>query len=129
MKRLVYILFLAFYVSASTGIAVNIHYCSGHVEFVELIIVDGKCSCGDKGNADDCCDDETFFFQLDQAQQLTKNLKAMSSRTNFSEIFSFYTAGNYFPLGKKEVNFDLKDFLPPPKKHSWLVNCSLIYYG
>jgi hypothetical protein len=71
----VFILMIAFlYLTVSSGLAMNIHYCMGKVASVtfgnEQDHNDGNCSkCGMNKTETHCCNDETEFIKLTDSQQ------------------------------------------------------------
>lgn len=128
MKKFATILFSIFYLQASVGIAVDIHYCNGQVKFVEVIADIGNCCCGDEENTASCCDDETFFFQLDNVQKISQNFRVVFEQP-VSYIAEVYCILDCFKGIDEEVNFEHLDLLQPKKQPIWLLNCSLTYYG
>lgn len=66
-----------FYLTVSSGMAVNIHYCMGKISSVtfggEKDHNDGSCNkCGMSKAENHCCNDESQFLKLTDAQQLSK---------------------------------------------------------
>jgi hypothetical protein len=66
-----------FYLTVSSGMAVNIHYCMGKISSVtfghEKDHNDGTCNkCGMNKTESHCCNDESQFIKLTDAQQLSK---------------------------------------------------------
>ncbi len=64
-----------FYLTVSSGLAMNIHYCMGKISSVtfghEADHNDGSCSkCGMSKTENHCCTDETQFVKLTDDQQV-----------------------------------------------------------
>lgn len=64
------------YLTVSSGLAMNIHYCMGKISSVtfghEKDHNDGQCSkCGMNKTENHCCTDETQFVKLTDSQQTT----------------------------------------------------------
>ena len=129
MKKFTAILFSAFYLLATVGVAFNVHHCSGQVGGINVYAKATPCCCGDEEeDMKDCCDDEQFFFQIDQDQQITQNLK-VSTQDFFSTISGLVC---YDIIKKSEDDTALYKELKIPNQHkqpAWLLHCSLTYYG
>jgi hypothetical protein len=72
MQKILSILLAVIYLSASSGLALQVHYCMDEVSGVSLA-ADDENSCGKCGmekNSGTCCKDETKFVKLDDAHKL-----------------------------------------------------------
>ena len=128
MKKLTAILFSAFYLLATVGVAFNVHYCGGQVGGVSLYANEGSCCCGEAEAMDDCCDNEQFFFQLDQEQKLVKSISTPSNEL-VSAIATLVVCDILIPEEDVPVVNENLKFPIPHKQPAWLLNCSLTYYG
>ena len=74
MKRFFAILLVTLYVTLTSGVAVNVHYCMGKLAGVDLhdspADVCNKCKKPAKGM--DCCKDEVKFCKLTESHQGAK---------------------------------------------------------
>jgi hypothetical protein len=78
MKKLLISTIAMFYLTVSSGLAMNIHYCMGKISSVsfghEANHNDGSCSkCGMSKTENHCCNDETQFVKLTDDQQVSKD--------------------------------------------------------
>src|SRR5687767_3930391 len=72
MQKILSILLAVIYLSTSSGLALQVHYCMDEVSGVSLAADDEKgCGkCGMEKNSNTCCKDETKFVKLDDAHKL-----------------------------------------------------------
>lgn len=130
MNKVLIILFSAYYMLASVGVAINVHYCAGEVSSIDVLSKKSLCCCESDGQRSSCCDDETLFFQMDDEQQFFQ-----SSKMNFEQSFKMIALSNLVTAdilnSDDEDNFRFEDiiFSPPLKEPLWLNHCSLVYYG
>jgi len=128
MKKLAAILFSVFYLVATVGVAVNVHYCHGEIQSVEIFTGENSCCCGDKANTNTCCQIDSQLIQFENETASTSNFRLTIEEPVLelpfspehrgvpvysSEFLPFYTEAEAFPPG-----------LP-----AWLKYCSLVYYG
>ncbi len=76
VKELIVIFLITVYTATAFGVAINYHYCSGHLAHVSLLNFGGKsgCACNRKDMAKDCCKDELRYGKADNhkpAQQIS----------------------------------------------------------
>jgi hypothetical protein len=66
MKKFTIILFAFFYLTVTSGIAVNIHYCGGKIKTVSLFAKGDteKGCCGSKKKSKGCCKDKKSFHKV-----------------------------------------------------------------
>jgi hypothetical protein len=74
MKKLLILIFSLFYITASSGVMINLHYCMG--EFVRWDFSHHKdqhcANCGMKeSKTKDCCKNEQKILKIDDAQKST----------------------------------------------------------
>lgn len=127
MNRLAAIFLTGFYLIATIGVAINVHYCHGEVASVNVYFSAEACACGKMMGKKYCCDDETFVFQLEEDQRV-------------SEVFAFacMELAPAIPMSAIEtpeaaetpgiVKARSPD-PPPPGQPAWLLHQSFILYG
>lgn len=76
VKKVLILIISMLYLTVSSGLAMNIHYCMGKISSVtfghEKDHNDGECSkCGMNKTENHCCTDETQFVKLTDSQQTT----------------------------------------------------------
>lgn len=74
LKRLLIALIAVFYLSAASGVVVNLHYCMGKIASVSLMHDkdhdDGNCSkCGMDKTENHCCKDDVIVVKLNDTHQ------------------------------------------------------------
>jgi len=117
MKKIIVFIVALFYLFASTGATVNLHYCMGKLITWGLLKGDGdKCDkCGMKKN-DGCCKDEHKFVKNNFDQKATESsievikfLPVTSTATvfNISEFYSSliheYPVSHAPPVSDREI--------------------------
>jgi hypothetical protein len=128
MKKITAIFLTCFYLFASVGVAVNVHYCGGELESVELVTKTAKCCCGDAEVLSMCCDDETFYVQLDKEDKLSSGFSY--SFEQLQAIVSHSpTIENPIFLKNNELDLNQKNRPPPVKEPFWLLYSNLTFYG
>lgn len=129
MKKIVSILLGLFYLLLSVGINVNYHYCLGKLDTIEIFITDIHRCCEYESSARTCCDDEHYFFQLDEDHNLTQagpivfEVKAIVS-ADFVENMVIKV-----PLSAGHAAFPPENPPPPSPENAWLRFCAPIIYG
>lgn len=130
MKKVTAILFSAFYLIATIGVAVNIHYCHGEVESVSVYEDPTGCCCDTKENGSGCCSNESFVLQFEDKEQIVENHRIQIQIHTMEVDISDLTIQRLEDIHESE-GFEYI-FQPPPPKLSGqirILNCSLTYYG
>ena len=70
MRQFLAILLSIFYLVLSTGAAINMHYCGGELDSVQINSNPVSCCCGNMEMSNNCCQDEEFILDLDLDQQI-----------------------------------------------------------
>lgn len=67
MKKIAAIFLLTIYTSTALGVAINFHYCQGHLAHVSFLNFGVKtgCSCNPDAMPKGCCKDELLFKKAD----------------------------------------------------------------
>ena len=129
------IFFVLIFLASKVGLALNVHYCGGHIAEIELAWkVEG---CGmfsekieDKDQAisilkKHCCTDETIFIQNNEPQ------KPADSDFKISSLF--ISINDLYFIDNININFPKILYLSSkcliPKKKIYLLNQCLIFYG
>lgn len=129
------IFFILIFLVSKVGLALNIHYCGGHIAEIELAWnVEG---CGmfsekieDKGQdicilKKHCCTDETIFIQNNEPQKATNSdFKISSLFISINDLYSIDNINITFP---KILYLSSKCLIP--KRKIYLLNQCLIFYG
>ena len=85
MKRVTIFLLLFCYLIPAVGLSVVVHYCSGKLASVSLLLTDNSaCSCGKMPMKKSCCKNKVTAFKIRDAHQLSKQLSLSSNK-----IFKF----------------------------------------
>ena len=73
MRKFIAMVFLLIYANVGLAMAINFHFCSGHLSQVSLIKIGthSVCCCNAKDIASDCCKDEVVFVKADNHQTQT----------------------------------------------------------
>lgn len=105
-----------FYLTVSSGLAMNIHYCMGKISSVtfghEADHNDGSCSkCGMSKTENHCCTDEVQFVKLMDDQQASKNIESISV-TSIQLPVAIVSFND--PLQGNSIEPYLSYFSPPP---------------
>lgn len=128
MTKSITILLSVFYLLISTGGFINVHYCNGQFNHIELLNNNKYCGCDH--HADDeknCCEDQSVYIQFDTEQYITKSLNnSCHANTVLSTIFN----KNIFLAHYNKINFFITNNLsPPPKQPIWLRLSAFLFYG
>ena len=73
MRKFIAMVFLLIYANVGLAMAINFHFCSGHLSQVSLIKIGFHpvCCCNAKDIVSDCCKDEVAFVKADNHQTQT----------------------------------------------------------
>ena len=129
------ILFVLIFLASKVGLALNVHYCGGHIAEIELAWkVEG---CGmfsekieDKDQAisilkKHCCADETIFIQNNEPQKSNDSYFNISSFfILINDLYSFNDINIIFP----DILYIRSKYVIPKRK-IYLLNERLIFYG
>lgn len=129
------IFFVLIFLTSKIGVALNVHYCGGHIQEIALAWNAEGCDMaldksqdthlGFKDLKNHCCQDKTVFIQNNEPQKTTD-----------SELLITYFAVlryNTFTFDLSKIIFSKTVFVKPKnpvfKEKIFLLNHSLIYYG
>lgn len=73
MRKFIAIGFLLIYANVGLAMAINFHFCSGHLSQVSLVKIGfhSACCCKTKDMASDCCKDQVVLVKADNHQSQT----------------------------------------------------------
>jgi hypothetical protein len=133
-KNIKAIFFILIFLTSKIGVALNVHYCGGHIQEISLAWNIEGCGMSTEKSKDThqdvnftknhCCQDKTVFIQNNEPQK-TGDFELQTS---------------YFPVPKSITYFfdlskiNLKKFFAKPnhlvfREKIYLLNHSLIFYG
>jgi len=76
MKKTLIILFSFFYLSLTSGITLNLHYCGGKIKNISFFHTNSEEGCcGKKMKSKGCCDEKTTIFKVKDNHQSSDNIK------------------------------------------------------
>jgi len=127
VNRTATLLLSILYVLASAKIAVNIHFCKGEFEYIELLALSGSCCCDEMQDMHNCCEDKMLLFQIDEEQHSSQSLKIFPVPVVNLKVF---TSFNSLAQATKDVVKHQHSGLPPPKGPPiYILHTTLLYYG
>jgi hypothetical protein len=127
MRRFVAIILSILYISLSTSAAINVHFCCGEIESVNINVEANTCCCGADEMDSDCCKNESLILELDTDQTITTVNKILPEQVI---LFTFIV--DQFELLVENNNDVITNnyFIPPPNNQPiWLLNCTFTFYG
>ena len=111
MKKILLAILTFFYMSISTGIAMEIHYCMGKKIGVDLFH-SGSDTCGKCGMTESktgCCSDDYKFLKLQDEHKNTGNQIAFNSEiTSVISFFNQFDSSRLIPTAKLFKNYSLQ---------------------
>lgn len=128
MKKFLAISFALFYVLASIGVTLNVHYCHGEVKYVQMATHSEDCCCGDESATITCCDTDTIFLQYDNDDQIHPNQRSVKELGPVAWVGAT-SLNTFHPDIPEKINLQHLNLPPPPRQPLWLLNCTFTYYG
>lgn len=134
-KSLKAVFFVLIFLISKIGVALNVHYCGGHIEEIALAWNAQGCVMASSNKYDaskdvlvkknHCCQDETVYIQNNEPQKFTDTV----SKTQWISVLEFQRLF-FVPL---ETYFSTKILTPPkdllPKQKIYLLHRSLLFYA
>lgn len=70
MRKFIAIVFLLVYANVGLAMAIDFHFCNGHLSQVSIVKIDfhSACCCKTKSMANNCCKDEVVVVKADKHQ-------------------------------------------------------------
>ena len=129
------IFFILIFLVSKVGLALNIHYCGGHIAEIELAWNVEGCGMSSEKSEDKsqaisllkkhCCADETIFIQNNKPQKSSDaDFKISSFFISINDLDSFVDINIAFP---NILYVSSKFFIP--KRKIYLLHQHLIFYG
>jgi hypothetical protein len=78
------ILFSIFYLTSTSGITVNAHYCGGKIKHISFFKGNEKNCCGKKKMSKNCCKDKAAYFKVKDNHQSSDLLKSPTPTSKIS---------------------------------------------
>jgi hypothetical protein len=129
MKRSLTIVFLSFYVLASLGLTINLHYCGGQLESLNLFGNSESCCCGGEAFNKSCCENHVLHYEISDEQRVSQDIRILtipSIDLDIQPIIDIALLNNEHELDFPRLE---NNSSPPYKNPFWILNCSLIYYA
>ena len=127
MKKPIIFILALYYLTATIGLAVSVHYCHGNVEAIGVFSEAAGC-CEDAGSCCACCLEEEYVVKADVGDQL-----AVSNKFDFNPEDASgmeLVAWNIFQVTGPETASAVYSFYHNPRKPpAWLLYCNLTFYG
>ncbi len=76
MKICISILFSIFYLTSTSGVSINAHYCGGKIKHISFFKKSEKNCCGKKKMKKNCCKDKAAYFKVKDNHQSSNLLKS-----------------------------------------------------
>ncbi|MBS4043901.1 MAG: hypothetical protein KGZ59_08820 [Chitinophagaceae bacterium] len=122
MKKALAFILSIIYFTISTGFIVNVHYCMGKIDSVNIEQSSKKCCCKKKHKK--CCNTQK---QLVKVSDNVVDVHKTFIKTNFGEFHQPSVYSNQMMLiNYKKVETNTFYFYPPPLKKN---NFAQIFYG
>ncbi len=109
------------------GLWVNVHFCGGIAESVQ-VFEEADCCCEDeKGDMEDCCKDETVFFQFsNQLQHPLSIVKTFQVNVLSTQLISF---PKLLLIDQEDLSIQTYNPKIPPREKIYLFYQSLTFYS
>lgn len=130
MRQLRTFLLLILFLHSKIGVALNVHYCGGHIAVISWAFAVENCGMEQEPSSSDaprfsgkhCCDDDLVVEQNsnDQNKQEVEQPFSTVAHTETLWLKKSTLAVNGLVLTNKP---------PPPKLKAYLVNCAYIFYA
>jgi hypothetical protein len=127
MRKLIAIILPFYYLSATVGLAVTVHYCHGDIAAIGIYTEANGC-CDDNATCCTCCVDEQFVVKADVDDQLAVSNKFKFFQSDTNSVSLIPRNDTYDSQGKRHC-FDHTRHNLPQKPPLWLLNCNLTFYG
>ncbi len=76
MKLFFSILFSVFYLTSTSGVSINTHYCGGKIKHISFFKHSEKNCCGKKKMSKNCCKDKKAYFKVKDTHESNSVLKS-----------------------------------------------------
>jgi hypothetical protein len=114
MKKVLTVLFAAFYLLLATGLNVSAHWCGKKIRFVSIHSAhEKKCPCGKKMRPG-CCKDIHAYFKITDNQKAASKIALPPN--SFAKAFTNIALGKTEKPFRQVEIFDITSYHAPPFK-------------
>lgn len=132
MKQLRVIFLLLLFLHSKVGVALNVHYCGGHVASISSAFSPENCGMEKPKPVNDhlkfsskhCCDDDLIVQQNENDQKQPDQDQQLYIGTTAKTQFQILSI-----IGLKEQASSLTVYRPPPKAKYYQLYCAYTFYG
>ena len=118
MKKFFVIFFSIFYLTSTSGVSINAHYCGGKIKHISFFKGNEKSCCGKKKMSKNCCKDKAAYFKVKDNHQSSDLLK---SPTPTSKISLFVLPVLEYNLTFDNQNNPVLNYHAPPVLYDNLI--------
>lgn len=112
MKKLLLLILSIIYITTSSGIIFNIHYCKGKISSVQVdFTVKDLCKCGSGKEAKGCCKTEQKLIKITDTYKAS--FDNVYIKAPVTEYFQKYILYNYCYKSQQACNNYYKAHAPP----------------
>ena len=131
-------IFISFiYLTFSIGLLVNLHYCQGEIEEIDLIVENTSCCnettscCSDtlEDVEDQCCSEIQHYYQVIPEILVKEQTKLVLPLSEFILVQKNLFGSQPEPYHNSLLS---ESYVDPPEAHNeplWVVHCALTFYG
>ena len=80
------IFFSIFYLTSTSGVSLNIHYCGGKIKQVSLFNSSEKNCCGKKKMSKKCCKNKVSYFKIKDNHQTNQSAKIVTPTSKITPV-------------------------------------------
>ena len=127
MKKMIPIILSLYYLTATIGLAVSVHYCQGEVEAVGVFSEANGC-CDENNTCCTSCTEEEYIVRAEVDDQLFVSNK-FEIHIPGHDAADLHVWSDHSGHLAENLPYFLHDLQFPDKPPVWLLNCSLTFYG
>jgi hypothetical protein len=88
MQKFLVIFFSMLYLTVTSGITMNLHYCGGKLKTVSFFSNNEKGCCGTKKKSKGCCKDKTKLIKVEENHKASKVTEASNPTVHLVALLS-----------------------------------------
>lgn len=111
MQKFLVIFFSMLYLTVTSGITMNLHYCGGKLKTVSLFSNNEKGCCGSKKKSKGCCKDKTKTIKVEENHKASKITETCNPSVHLVAVLSSHLLFNL--LDNNEANITSNYHSPP----------------
>lgn len=111
MQKFLVIFFSMLYLTVTSGITMNLHYCGGKLKTVSFFSNNEKGCCGSKKKSKGCCKDKTKLIKVEENHKASKVTQASNPTVHLVAVLSSNLLFNL--SDKNEVHITSNYHAPP----------------